>query len=164
MPDVVISTADLLAALDGPNEAALRQGVLDDQQVLFTYHTQEDDAVRPSHAALNGTVWRVGDPRAPIPPIDFGCRCFLSYGARKGAAAAKHLPVIEAEPTTQADAWGSYLDDHVERWPTLLEQVAKLPLSDRLGSLALKIQAETGKALSDSRDLAKMALSVEGQP
>ena len=60
------------------------QGVLDADAVFVQLVCQTgpgehdpngtpDDRVRPSHAALHGTVWRLDDPRAPIPPMDFGC-------------------------------------------------------------------------------------------
>jgi len=60
------------------------RGALDANAVWVQYVCQtgpgehdpdkEPDAhVRPSHRALHGTVWRLDDPSAPIPPVDFGC-------------------------------------------------------------------------------------------
>ena len=45
---------------------------------VWKYHTREDEKVRASHRALNGTLWRVGSPEAAqvFPPNDFNCRCF----------------------------------------------------------------------------------------
>lgn len=160
MPDVAITLSELADALTPGNARALKGGALDGEQVWFTYRTQQDDHVRPSHAALNGTVWRVGDPNAPIPPIDFGCRCFSSFCAKPGSPAAKILPTAQAEPTTQAEVWSAYLDENVEGWRDMMRGLYAMVLPDRINSLALRIQAKTGKMLADSRELARMALSV----
>ena len=69
---------------DPTRQEAEAQGVLDADAVFVQLVCQTgpgehdpngtpDDRVRPSHAALHGTVWRLDDPRAPIPPMDFGC-------------------------------------------------------------------------------------------
>lgn len=57
--------------------------------IVQIYMTQHDERVRPSHAALHATEWRPLDPNAPIPPLDWGCRCFLVYRARNPAAAKR---------------------------------------------------------------------------
>jgi hypothetical protein len=49
------------------------EGVRLDSSVWFRYVTQQDGAVRPAHAKLHGTIWRLDDPNAPIPPLDYGC-------------------------------------------------------------------------------------------
>ena len=46
--------------------------------VYLTYMTQNDDRVRPWHFALQGFTARKSDfPEWMIPPIEWGCRCFL---------------------------------------------------------------------------------------
>ncbi len=43
----------------------------------WEYKTEEDDRVRDEHAALEGQIFRLGDPEsdACYPPNDFNCRC-----------------------------------------------------------------------------------------
>lgn len=48
---------------------------------LVTYWTQNDDRVRPWHYALQGYSARRDEfPEWMIPPIEWGCRCFLIIG------------------------------------------------------------------------------------
>lgn len=48
------------------------------ESTVLTYTTQGDNRVRPWHMALEGTSYRKADfPAWLIPPIDYGCRCFL---------------------------------------------------------------------------------------
>lgn len=55
---------------------------------MLTYMTQEDDRVRPWHYALQGfTAPKTDFPSWMIPPIEWGCRCFLI--AENGDAYAK---------------------------------------------------------------------------
>ena len=56
-----------------------------------------DENVRPSHAALHGTIWRVSDPTAPVPPIDWGCRCGMRYVAAPDTALAKLVDMPSAK-------------------------------------------------------------------
>lgn len=45
---------------------------------LITYMTQGDERVRDSHLALEGLTYRKSDfPSDLIPPIEWGCRCYL---------------------------------------------------------------------------------------
>lgn len=52
---------------------ALAGGALDPEAVYVQYHTQGDAHVRPSHAALDGKIFKLGEIDTPAPPIDFGC-------------------------------------------------------------------------------------------
>lgn len=61
------------ATLTDEERAELSKGSLPGDAVWFRLVTQGDDRVRPSHRALHGTVWKVGDPEAPVPPMDYGC-------------------------------------------------------------------------------------------
>lgn len=48
------------------------------ETALLTYMTQGDERVRPWHLALEGTSYpKALFPAWLIPPIDYGCRCFL---------------------------------------------------------------------------------------
>ena len=45
----------------------------------LTYNTQNDERVREWHQTLDGTTYKKADfPVELIPPIDWGCRCFLT--------------------------------------------------------------------------------------
>ena len=159
-----VSGADLRAALEQGEASALEQGAFDSDQVWYEYLTQEDDRVRPTHAALHGTVWRVGDPRAPVPPIDYGCRCFVRYVAAPGSAAAQFLPEAPSEPTTAADAYGAYLDERAAGWADDVEAAHALPAGDRIGALALRLAARTGSPVGKARELARLALRIRPAP
>lgn len=48
------------------------------ESTILTYMTQGDERVRPWHIALEGTSYpKSSFPAWLIPPIDYGCRCFL---------------------------------------------------------------------------------------
>lgn len=103
---------------------------LDPNTVYFQYLATTNDATgdhdpdqppaprcRPSHAALHGTIWRVDDIRAPIPPLGYGCRCAMRYLAKPGTRAAKVVPPAPAPPDTRPeDAFRVWLDAHVPGW------------------------------------------------
>jgi len=163
MPNVTVTSADLQAALTLENAQGLEAGHLDSSSVWYEFLTQDDDRVRPSHQALHGTVWRVGDVSAPVPPLDYGCRCFIKYVAKPDSEAAKFLPPAESKPTTQSKAWGDWLDKEAPTWETLLKTAMNTPIEDRLPTLTLAIQKATNKPMVESRDLARMALATEQQ-
>jgi hypothetical protein len=137
------------------------EGVALDSGVWFEYVTQADDHVRPSHAALHGTVWRLDDPDAPVPPLDYGCRCGIRYVADPDSPAAKILPPAEAEPTTPALAFSEYLDGELPRWRDYARQVKGAHREDYVNDLALLIQKEEGGSLTTARDFAQMIARVE---
>lgn len=52
------------------------------ESAVLTYTTQGDNRVRPWHMALEGLSYRKIDfPAWLIPPIDYGCRCYLVESA-----------------------------------------------------------------------------------
>lgn len=142
---IAIGEADLLAALEAEDAAALAVGAVDGNEVWFEFVTQEDDKVRPEHAALHGSVWRVGDPAAPVPPIDYGCRCGMRYVAPPGSPAAKLLPPASGVPKSHAEVIAAYLAKRFARPAAAVDTVARnlerVPLADRLGAATLTVQA-----------------------
>lgn len=78
-----------------------------DIQVRFV--TQNDERVRPSHAALHNTVWDADDPLRPVPPLDFGCRCEEEFFAKDKKAAKR--TGLEVTPKNQPQAGVQALDD-----------------------------------------------------
>ena len=130
---------------------------LNGDDVWYSYQTQHDSAVRPSHAALDGTVWRADDPNAPTPPISYGCRCFLKMVAAPGSDAAKSLPVATSSPIPVADAFAIHLDKILPAWQTIAAAVAKLPLAERSQAAYIAVTAADAKlTASDARDVANM--------
>lgn len=139
-------------------------GILDPDAVLVVFRTQHDDRVRPSHAALDGKVFRLDDATRPSPPIDWGCRCFLEYvAAPEDETATAVLPAAPDEPTTPPVAYGEYLDDQLgaKLWVPVRTAIDKQPPAKRL---VLAIQA-LRKLLpkerrADARDLARMIVEA----
>lgn len=146
-------------ALTEDQTDGLARGGLDPDQVYFEYVTQHDSRVRPSHAALDGSVWKLGDPFAPVPPLDYGCRCSLKYCGKPGTTAARILPEAKALPTTRAAVYAKHLDEVLPDWRELAGPLAKTPSADRLGALTLVIKAK-GSTLTDARDLAMMIIEA----
>lgn len=70
-----------------------------DAEAIITFMTQGDERVRPWHEALEGLSYRKREfPPELIPPIEWGCRCFLSadgFGSVYGAIRKqKHKPEV----------------------------------------------------------------------
>lgn len=66
---------------------------------FLQYRTVGDYAVRPTHAAMNGRVYRADDPvwRTWAPPSGFNCRCSL-VTLNKRALDAKGLTISDEAP------------------------------------------------------------------
>lgn len=151
---------------------AAEQGALDAEQVFFQYlctteggghdpESEPDERVRDSHKALHGTVWRIDDPLAPVPPIGFGCRCGMRYVGAPGSTAAVVLgDAASADPTTLALAFGKWLAANVGGWKKYAELAKAKPPADRLGAVyeALKSDGVAG----DGREIARMIVSTLG--
>ena len=153
-------------------DAAAERGALDAEQVFFQYicttegggHDPEeepDEKVRDSHRALHGTVWRIDDPLAPVPPIGFGCRCGMRYVGAPGSDAAAVLgdPAPE-DPTTLALAFGKWLGANVVKWKKYADLAKDKPPADRLGAVYLALK-EDGVG-GDGREIARMIVSAGG--
>jgi len=159
--DLTITTADLQAALSVEEAAGLDRGVLDGSEVWYEFLTQKDDRVRPTHRALHGSIWRVGDPDAPVPPIDYGCRCFMRYVAKPGTRAAKILPVASTNPTTKEAVWKRYLQAEVKGWqPAMKAMVDADPETQLEAAVKVLVRSNPGMTLSEARLNAKMILGI----
>ena len=165
-----ITGADLDAALDPEERAAVAVGAFDGGDVWYEFQTREDDKVRPAHAALDGSVWRVGDPNAPVPPLDYGCRCSIRYVARPGSEAAKVLPPAPGVPTTHASLLAKYLADRLRVTQAgvgkVADSLANVSEADRLGVATLRVQTQLAKikepsGLGEARPLARMLLQID---
>lgn len=150
--------------------SAAGQGALDAEQVYFQYicqtvdgghdpESEPDERVRDSHKALHGTIWRLDDPMAPVPPTSFGCRCGMRYCGAPGTVAAVVLGAeAETEPTSIALAFGAWLAKRLPGWNKYADTAKDQPAADRLGSVyvALKEDGVSG----DARELSRMILSA----
>ena len=111
--------------------------------------------VRPCHAALHGTVWRIDDHRAPVPPLDYGCRCALRYVSIEKPKTRNALPVVEKEvEDNAADPIRRWLDDNVEKW----REVAKAAGKDR--NLPAAVRACRRLGIARPSEIAQMVLQA----
>ena len=79
-----------------------------EENQYLTYMTQNDDRVRPWHFVLQGFTARKSEfPEWMIPPIEWGCRCFLETSGGDVYAKGSKLKDVKAK----APAKPSQLDD-----------------------------------------------------
>ncbi len=148
------------AALDG-------EGALDPDQVMIQFlcstgpgeHDPDqppDDHVRPTHAALHGRMFTL-DAGAPIPPLDYGCRCAIRYVAQEKTAAARVLEnVSDVEPEDSVTpAYTAWLQKNAPGW----EKVAAAAEAAPDGQEAAAAYAMADK-LGLTREIARMAMQV----
>ena len=157
---IKVSLSESIKAVLEPSDTEPGSAV--DSDVWFEFVTEEDDAVRPSHAALHGTVWRTDDPDAPVPPLDFRCRCSVVFCAPPDSNAAKVLPETQEELTTPAEAFTVYLDKELPAWEKYVEKVKGAHREDFVNDLALVIQKAEGWSLTKSRDFATIVARING--
>lgn len=162
----------ITASLPEDEKAVIdRGGPLDANQVYFEFvcstgggghdpHLPPDDRVRPEHACLHGTVWRLDDPGAPIPPLSYGCRCAMRYVAKPGTTASRVLDDASGAPETSQKAPAQrYLDENAPAWEDIAKAAAKAPPAQ-----AVAVSYDVAKELGYSRDIARMALDVRPPP
>jgi hypothetical protein len=145
------------------------EGPLDPDQVFYQYvcqttdggHDPEgtpDERVRPSHAALHGLVFRLDDPTAPIPPIDFGCRCAMAYVGKPDSLASR---IFGAEaptaPTTRPVAFAGWLATTVPDLSAVVRAVIAAPPASRL---AVAWDELTAQGVREARDVARMVVEA----
>ena len=85
-----------------------------------------DSMVRPEHAALHGTYWKLDNPGAPIPPLSAGCRCTFIYVANPNAGAVELLPTAKGPAEVDGKVSGiRWLNAHSPGWEKVAAEVAK---------------------------------------
>ncbi len=157
-------------------EAAQLGGSLDPDQVQIQFlctttdgghdpDGEPDDAVRPHHAALHGTIWRLDDPTAPFAPLDFGCRCAIRYVAKEGTQGASVLgedaTVDEAPESTTAAPFTTWLDGNVPGWKSIAKVASEAAPQDRLRLAYLEAKRI---GAPNPRDVARMAVEASPHP
>ncbi len=164
--NVTFSVADLLAVLPKEQADAYNGITTGDSDISvlgddawYQYLTQDDERVRPSHAALHGTYWKVDDPDAPTPPLDYGCRCFIRYCGAPDSAASKLLPEATDGLGNVKEAYTSYLNDNINGWESMAQAAMKVVPGARMEHLTASLKA-AGYPSAVLRDLAYMILSV----
>ena len=81
------SVQDLIDISEDEQRQIEQGNALEEMEQVFI--TKADEKVRPSHAALHGTVWDADDPNAPVPPLGFGCRCKLEFRAKSKSVSSR---------------------------------------------------------------------------
>lgn len=171
--DVVFSLQDLMGNLTDEQRLASEEGSLDPDQAYFQFLCTTDDAtdehdpdgepddrVRPEHAALHAQIFRIDDPLAPVPPLDWGCRCAMKYCGSPDSVAADVLgSVAETEPTTIKEAYSTWLDKNADGWEEIGSAIMKLPPADRAGKAYLMVKE---LEISNPRNVANMIVSASG--
>lgn len=158
--------ATILADAAETLEASVRdeiatRGSLDPDQCVVEFCTQEDDRVRPSHEALAGTVWEPGDPDAPVPPLDYGCRCYVRTCAKPDTHAAHFLPVLDREILSTAEAYAVYLGEVLPTWQAIWATVQAKTGTDQVAAAVVQVQKALPDAdMADVRDYARMLIQA----
>ncbi len=154
----------MASALDKASVKTLEaKGVQDG--LMFEFITQDDDRVRPSHAALHGTVWRADDPNAPAPPLDFGCRCRVSYLAKTDTPAAEVLPETTEEPAPAAEHYSDWLDDNVAGWEKALASAKGKPPADWPSAIVVALgKLHPDATLTELRQWADLVIKARMRP
>lgn len=68
-------------------------------ELMLTFTTQGDERVRPGHAALEGVSYPKHEfPAELIPPIEYGCRCYLTPTGAAAVAGAAVVDTTEIDP------------------------------------------------------------------
>ena len=136
----------------------------DDVYVQFICSTENgydpdsppDDRVRASHAAFHGQVFSLAN--APVPPLDYGCRCAIRYVAKPDTKAAEVLnETASEEPTTPILATETWLEDNVPEWKTLSRSAAAATKKEAVTAATLKAKQ---LGVSDPRMIAEMVVDV----
>lgn len=147
------------SAITDAHREASAAGALDPESVWFEYVTMHDDRVRPSHAALDGTTWRIDDPLAPVPPIGYNCRCAMRYVGKPATVAASVLPAAKVEPLPMARVFANALDaSPVDNWKTLARQVVNVRPDLRFATLQSELRNRFDAA--DAQEYARMILQA----
>ena len=166
---VSVSVSDLADSLTPANAAGVEVGAVNSKQVWYEFLTQNDDRVRPSHRALNGTTWRAGDPNAPVPPLDYGCRCYVRYVGAPGTPAADVLPPATGTPDTQGAAYATFLDKDPTLkalgidWHKVQAAGAAVPVQDRDRTIVAALEA-AGMGRGQAREYSTLMRMQEAAP
>lgn len=124
-----------------------------------------DDRVRPSHAALHGTVWRLDDPRAPIPPLAENCRCTLIHVAatgKPGAIARQILPTAPANPEAIPGLpYKDWLNDNAPGWESIADVMSR---GNPAEATARGFLESKRLGLPDGREIVRMVSQVMASP
>lgn len=147
--------------------AEARKGTLtDDVMVQFICNTgpggehdpnaAPDDRVRPSHAAFHGRIFRAQE--APVPPLDYGCRCAVRLVAVEDTPAAEVLDeTTDEDPVTPPEATLDWLEDNVKDWRHAASEAKHAPASKSI----VKVQdALKDQGVAQSRSIAEMIVDV----
>ena len=132
------------AIMTAAQTVAAESGALDEGQVYWQFlcttedgghdpDGEPDDRVRPEHAALHTTVWRLDDALAPVPPCDWGCRCAMRHCAPPDTLAARVTGVeTGAIPATLGHHYEKWLTEHRPGWEVIAKAARAAPVAKRI--------------------------------
>ncbi len=162
-----VDISEMISVLVNSVKAATTETLSDDVLVQFVCQTGEDehdpdaepdDAVRPSHAAFHGCIFSMSE--APVPPLDYGCRCAIRYVAAKDTPASDVLSdEATEEPTTPAAATKAWLQENAKGYETLLKIAEKSAVKEAIANVT-----EKAKKLGNDnpRIIAEMVIDTMG--
>ncbi len=162
---ISLSLADVLP--DGLEERVRSEGTFgDDVVVQFLCNTgpggehdpnaSPDDRVRPSHAAFHGRIFEMGE--APVPPLDYGCRCAIRYMARPKTQAAKVLSEsTDEDAITPVLATKDWLEDNVKDWRHAAEEAKGQPA---IKTMTIVREALKTMGVPQPQSIAEMVVDV----
>jgi|HubBroStandDraft_3_1064219.scaffolds.fasta_scaffold175356_3 hypothetical protein len=156
---MIVVTRTVVALRPDQREVLDRGAALDADAVYFEYITMHDDRVRPSHAALDGSIWRIDDPFAPVPPCGYNCRCSMRYVAKSNSPAAQILPIASAPLRTRAEVFADHLDEIVPDWQRIAAEASKVKPDLRFATVVNAVKTTTDLG-AQARDIAAMILEA----
>jgi uncharacterized protein with gpF-like domain len=147
----------------------LQTSALDTEQVWVQYICQTgpdgehdpdappDDRVRPSHAAFHGKVFRIDE--APIPPLDYGCRCAIRYVAKPGSDADDVLETTSPTDATVTaiEATEGWLKDNLANLDKYIAIAKAVRTAEAIGKVQEALRADK---VADSRNIAEMVVDL----
>jgi hypothetical protein len=152
-----IDPEDLLTGGGEPSPTATGDpGLVQDgsgDDLVLVFRTRRDSRVRPEHAALEGRVYELNDPDAPIPPLAPNCRCQVVITPRERAerqATEDAAESFEKFRSIKANLAQRYPADVVESY-----SAGDLKPDDLVNRYGDTVPTEQARAVAEARRLGR---------